>query len=301
MLRIVANTLAWLSIAAIALSSPVEAARFFKPDQTTFLKGVEPNSTSTATLPSGSSFKFFADNTSDMKTDIAGTTSVTTAGDTVGKWLDTSGNSYHVAAAADDGTRPLYQVRSGKGYVAGDGTDDILYSTTAPNLFGSGGGNNFTVCIAYRWTSPAGGKSVVDEADAASTNTIGSYIRSLSATPANMSSSMRGSDGSTNIVPAATNFYSSANDGADHVLCYVRVGTVLTPYLDGAAGSTVAVTSTGYVANQINLFGRYRGRTSGSPSKDAYAGIDLYGVVAWTSDQTSNISTIYTVMRALYP
>jgi len=283
------------------LSAPLEASRIFKPDQTTMLKGVSPNTASTATLPSGSSFKFFADDLANLKTDIAGSTAVTTAGDTVGKWLDTSGNAYHVTAAADDGTRPLYQVRSGKGYVAGDGTDDLLYSTTSPNLFGTSGGNNFTICIAYRWTSPAGGKTVVDESDAASTNSIGSYIRSLSATPANASSSMRGSDGSTNIVPASTNFYTNANNGADHVLCYVRVSTVLTPYLDGVAGSTVAVTATAFTANQINLFARFRGRTSGSPSKDAYAGVDLYGVVAWTSDQTSNISSIYTVMRGLYP
>lgn len=286
---------------ALALAAPVSASRVFKADQTTFLKGVTPNTGSTATLPTGASFKFFADDLANLKTDIAGSTAVTADGDTVGKWLDSSGNSYHVAAAADDGTRPLYHVRSGKGYVTGDGTNDILYSTTAPNLFGVAGGNNFTICISYRWTSPAGGKTVVDESDAGSTNTIGSYIRSLSATPANASSSMRGNDASTNIVPASTNFYTNANDGADHVLCYVRNATVLTPYLDGVAGSTVAVTSTGYTANQINLFARYRGRSSGSPSLDAYAGIDLYGVVAWTSDKSANMADIYTVMRALYP
>lgn len=253
-------------------------------------------------LPGNQSFLYLAKDSSTLKTDIAGTTAVASAGDTVGTWLDGSGNGYTVTAAADDTTRPTYQIRSGKPYVAGDGSNDLLYSTTAPNLYGTSGGNNFTICIAYRYASPAGGKTIVDESDANSTNSIGSYIRSLSATPAHMSISMRGSDGATNITSTGLTVISNANDGNDHVLCYVRNGTVLTPYLDGVASGTVAVTATAFTANQINLFARYRARTSApGVNIDAWAAVDLYGVVAWKSDQTASIPAITAYMRALYP
>lgn len=251
-------------------------------------------------LPGGQSFRFLAKDLATLKTDIAGTTQVASAGDTVGTWVDGSGNGYTVAAAADNTTRPLYQIRSGKPYVASDGTNDLLYSITAPNLIGSSGANSFTICMAYRWTSPVGGKSVINEADPNAAATILSYIRSLAATPANMTASMRGSDGGTNIVDGTATFISNANDGNDHVLCYVRVGATLTPYLDGVASAGQSVVTTATVASQLNLFGRWRNR-NGAGAKDEFAAIDLYGIVAWQNDQTGNLGKINKVLRGLMP
>jgi hypothetical protein len=250
---------------------------------------------STPTLPSGQSFRFFADDLSKLKQNIAGSTPVAADGDVVGKWIDATGNGYDVLSAADDATRPVYHVRSAKGYVQGDGTDDLLTSTTSPNLYGATGTNNYTICMAYRWASPVGSTSAVDESDSASTNSVSSHFRTLGATPANLLASMRGSDGSTNIVTGT--FLVGPNDGNDHVVCWVRVGSTLTPYLDGSASSGISVTTTNITLNRINLFGRFRG----AATKDSYSNVQLYGVVAWTSDQSANIATIYTVMRALYP
>lgn len=42
--------------------------------------------------------------------DVAGTQPVTTVGQYVGKWLDKSGNGKHAVAAADNTTRPKYQI-----------------------------------------------------------------------------------------------------------------------------------------------------------------------------------------------
>lgn len=248
-------------------------------------------------LPGNQAFRFRAAEITTLKTNIAGSTQVTTPGDTVGMWVDGSGSGYTVAAAADDTTRPLYQVRSGKGFVQSDGLNDLLYSTTSPNLFGASGGNDYTICIAFRWASPAGGKTIIDESDANSTNTIGSYIRSVSATPANMSASMRGSDGATNIVTATNSFIANANDGNDHVLCYVKTGTTLTPYLDGVASANQTVTNTAWTVNQLNIFARYRARTSApGVNIDAFAALDLYTAVAWKSNQTAAIAQITQVL-----
>ncbi len=71
-------------------------------------------------------------NPNDISTlfqDIAGTTPVTTAGQPVGKMLDLSPNANHWVAAADNTTRPTYQVDSdGKGYLSFDGTNDVLFA-----------------------------------------------------------------------------------------------------------------------------------------------------------------------------
>ncbi|TXH49279.1 MAG: hypothetical protein E6Q97_23025 [Desulfurellales bacterium] len=256
--------------------------------------------TITLTLPGSQAFRFFADDLANLKQNIAGSTAVAADGDPVGKWLDQSGNSYHLAAAADNSTRPTYHVRSGKGYVAGDGVDDLLYSTTAPNLYGATGNGTFTIALSFRWTSPVGAKTVIDESDANSNTSIGSYVRSLSTTPADMSSSIRGSDGSTNAVTNTNTFLSNANNGVDHTLIYVRNGAVLTPYLDGVAQATEVVSSTNFVGNQLNLFGRYRNRLI-TPNIDAWAAVDIYGAVSWQSDRTADVATIHAILAALHP
>lgn len=63
--------------------------------------------------------------------DIAGTTPVTAAGQTVGRVLDKSGNNNHWTAAADNTTRPTYQVDGdGKPYLSFDGSNDLLIAAT---------------------------------------------------------------------------------------------------------------------------------------------------------------------------
>lgn len=77
---------------------------------------------------------------SDLTTlfqDIAGTTPVTAAGQSVGKILDKGPNLAHWTAAANDTTRPTYQVDSnGKPYLAVDGSNDIMFGAPymVPNV-----------------------------------------------------------------------------------------------------------------------------------------------------------------------
>ena len=53
---------------------------------------------------------FDAGDLSTMFQDVAGTIPVTAAGQYVGKWLDKSGNGNHAVAAANNTTRPIYQI-----------------------------------------------------------------------------------------------------------------------------------------------------------------------------------------------
>jgi hypothetical protein len=53
---------------------------------------------------------FDAGDLSTMFQDVAGTQPVTAVGQFVGKWLDKSGNNNHAVAAADNNTRPTYQI-----------------------------------------------------------------------------------------------------------------------------------------------------------------------------------------------
>tara|TARA_R110000868_G_scaffold83946_5_gene236962 strand:- start:2188 stop:3276 length:1089 start_codon:yes stop_codon:yes gene_type:complete len=53
---------------------------------------------------------FDASDLSTLFQNVAGTVPVTAVGQFVGKWLDKSGNGNHAVAAADDTTRPTYQV-----------------------------------------------------------------------------------------------------------------------------------------------------------------------------------------------
>jgi hypothetical protein len=53
---------------------------------------------------------FDAGDLSTMFQDVAGTIPVTTTGQYVGKWLDKSGNGNHAVAAANNTTRPTYQI-----------------------------------------------------------------------------------------------------------------------------------------------------------------------------------------------
>jgi hypothetical protein len=59
-------------------------------------------------------------------------------GDVVGTWQDKSGNTFHMAAAANDTTRPTYKVVGGKSFVRFDGVNDFLKRAAALGLYAAG-------------------------------------------------------------------------------------------------------------------------------------------------------------------
>ncbi len=70
-------------------------------------------------------------NLSNLFQNIDGTVAVTTAGDPVGYVADLSGNANHLTAAANNTTRPTYQVDGdGKPYLSFDGSNDVVFGAT---------------------------------------------------------------------------------------------------------------------------------------------------------------------------
>lgn len=107
---------------------------------------------------------------SDLSTlfqNVAGTTPVTAAGQTVGKILDLSPNANHWTAAADNTTRPTYQVDSdGRPYLQFDGSNDILFGAT-PHVTTTNG--RFTTIMGLLAAAPASTRYAIGSYSTATT------------------------------------------------------------------------------------------------------------------------------------
>lgn len=92
--------------------------------------------------------------------DVAGTTPVTTAGQTVGRILDKSGNGNHWTAAADNTTRPTYQVDAdSKPYLSFDGSNDAMFAATPFVIPGSD--IRHSVCVGLFGNTQASERDVI--------------------------------------------------------------------------------------------------------------------------------------------
>jgi hypothetical protein len=90
-------------------TSPVNGANFrFRGTGQYSMVTFNPSSSLFAAGEKGAWFD--AGDLSTLFQDVAGTIPVTAVGQTVGKWLDKSGNGNHAVASANDTTRPTYQI-----------------------------------------------------------------------------------------------------------------------------------------------------------------------------------------------
>jgi hypothetical protein len=109
---------------------------------------------------------------STLFTDSAGTTPVTTVGDSVGKILDKSGNGSH-ATQSTSGSRPtLQQTAGGLYYLDFDGTDDFLVSS-AMNFTGT---DKMFFCAGLRKDSDAADGVFAELSTGAATGRIGIHV-----------------------------------------------------------------------------------------------------------------------------
>jgi len=112
---------------------------------------------------------FDAGDLSTMFQDVAGTIPVTAVGQFVGKWLDKSGNNNHAVAAADNTTRPIYQIDAeGNPNVTFTKTPATQLFTPAINLTTTA---QVTACIGIHVTdSSSAGVAVEFSPDATANN-----------------------------------------------------------------------------------------------------------------------------------
>lgn len=242
----------------------------------------------TPALPTGAVFQFEADDLTTLFQNIAGSTAVTTSGQTVGKWNDKSGNGNNVAAAADDGTRPLYDLTSGISSVVADGTDDVLFKTAALNLWSAGA---WTIVFAVK-SSTAGGRTLIGEGNSGNATPFASYARSLAATSTSFANSLR-NDANTNLSDPTVTLQTGVFDGTYHVIVLGDDGSGWTVWLDGVKGSKIAsgyVRSGSLTLDRFSLFARVR------PAISEYFGGNLQfacGYTRFLSDADASAASTY--------
>ncbi len=210
-------------------------------------------------LPATRSFQFDADDLTTLFQEIAGSTAVSSSGQTVGKWNDKSGNSRHIAAVADDTTRPLYDLTSGVHSVVGDGTNDMLFGTSIPAMWQAGA---WTLVLAIK-ANPAVTAVLVSEGDTASNNTIASYARANGTTASTAGYSyIRDNTGAVNLTDPTVVLKTGAFDNNYRVFIISDDGTGLTTWLDGVKTAKI---TTGYnrgggstTLNRFSMFARLR-------------------------------------------
>ena len=132
---------------------------------------------------------FDAGDLSTMFQDVAGTIPVTAVGQYVGKWLDKSGNGNHAVAAANNTTRPIYQIDSeGNPNVTFTKSPTTQLFTPSINFTGTA---QMTVCIGIHVTdSSSAGIPIILGSDISSVN--GSFLVGAPSSTADHSLYLRG-------------------------------------------------------------------------------------------------------------
>lgn len=191
-----------------------------------------------------------ADDLATMFQSNAGTSAVTTDGESVGTWLDKSSNDFDLTSTADDGTRPVYNTSGGLHWVTFDGTDAMLRRLAATGVYAGGSHSLF---VAVRG-NPGTDRRFVAEGNSGSTNTIFAMLQSNSATASQLSLHYRANDGATNAILNNVNLQSGAWDNTDKVVGVTDSGSAIIPYLNQSAGSTHAYSRSGtYDQNRFSL------------------------------------------------
>ena len=132
---------------------------------------------------------FDAGDLSTMFQDVAGTIPVTATGQYVGKWLDKSGNGNHAVAAANNTTRPIYQIDTeGNPNVTFTKSPTTQLFTPAINFTATA---QMTTCIGIHVTdSSSAGIPIVLGSDISSVN--GSFLIGAPSSTADHSLYLRG-------------------------------------------------------------------------------------------------------------
>ena len=132
---------------------------------------------------------FDAGDLSTMFQDVAGTIPVTAAGQYVGKWLDKSGNGNHAVAAANNTTRPIYQIdNEGNPNVTFTKSPTTQLFTPSINFTGTA---QMTVCIGINvLDSSSAGIPIILGSDISSVN--GSFLVGAPSSTADHSLYLRG-------------------------------------------------------------------------------------------------------------
>lgn len=251
------------------------------------------------TLPATRVFQFDADDLTTMFKEIAGTTAVTTSGDTVGKWNDKSGNARHVAAAADDATRPTYDLTSGVHSVVGAAVNSTVLIGTNPSGMWQAGA--WTLVFAVK-ANAGTGQAVMADGSSSSSFPLAAYARSNGSTASTMSNSFRDSaTGTINLTDPTVAVKTTVFDNNYRVIVLIDDGSGFTVWYDGVKQSKV---TSGYNRaggsitglDRMSLFARVR------PTIDSYFTGQIQHISGFAralSDAEAAQATTYAALKQL--
>lgn len=249
------------------------------------------------TLPATRVFQFDADDLTTLFKEIAGSTAVTTSGDTVGKWNDKSGNGRHVTAPADTAVRPIYDLTSGVHSVVGTAANSTVLVGTNPSGMWQAGA--WTLVFAIK-ANAGTGQAVMADGSSSSNNPLAAYARSNGSTASTMSNSFRDSaTGSINLTDPTVAIKTTVFDNNYRVIVLIDDGSGFTVWYDGVKQSKV---TTGYNRgggtitglDRMSLFARVR------PTIDSYLTGQIQHVSGFAralSDADAQQATTYAALK----
>ncbi len=252
-----------------------------------------------AGYPSGQAFAFDANILPSLSTNIAGSTAVTADGDTVGTWRDDSGNAFHLAAAADDTTRPVYHVSGGKGYVSfTSASSQVLIRSASSGLWQNTNGN-FTVCFSLRAPSIATNAVVLAEGSSSAANPIIKFLTANATTASSASVNYR-TDGATVIQNPVGVVQANALDSTWRVVCMINKGNGTQGNIDGTQG-TFLTWSSGY-SSAITTNRFTMGAIINNGAAGSYADVDISAARGWPRILSpTELNRVLSLMKAAHP
>ena len=180
----------------------------------------------------------------------AGATAVAIDNDPVGFWTDLSGTGFHLNAAANDTTRPLYEDASGIHVLKFNGTNSALKRLADPALYNSGA---FTISLAMR-ANVLGNLAVARAlvAEAGTPSTAGQAVRSSAGTLSTAGVFFRDLAGTSLVInDLGTGVWTNAYK----VVTYTWDGATISAYVNGVpTGVTRSlVAGASYISDRFSL------------------------------------------------
>lgn len=194
--------------------------------------------------------------TTKVKTTTAGSTSVASDGDPVGKWIDKGSYGFDITTVGDDTTRPTWHSSGGVKWVESDGSNDMMYRGGALGFYALSSG--FTVVVGIRANPALEAVLLTDANSGGFPQAFVDVMMANDATASTASMRYNRSDNSQ-VISGSVAIQTSAFNNTDKCYAVTDSKTVITPYVDGVAGTTYSYTRSGTVSgmDRFSLFAFY--------------------------------------------
>jgi hypothetical protein len=243
--------------------------------------------------PTGSALWVEAKDLTTLFQSNAGSTAVAADGDVVGYWGDKSGNAKHLKSVADNTTRPVYKVVSGKQLIRFDGVDDLLRVLDNLGTYAAGGA---TFGLAIK-AVPGTAKALVSFGRTTDTNSIYNPVMTTSGSSTQAGARIQNSSGTTVLSNGLNMGTGTFGGGSAFTLIVQDTGSAFNVYVNNVltAQSPVAYTRAGSLILDIMALGGYaRGTPTGWFSADVYA-LTVHNSVLNSTDR----GTLHTYLASL--